>query len=217
MCRLSWYSEWIDHFECGVRYLQRQLPAARSVRVALIAEDRAVMKRRAEHRQPLAELEHPLMVEIEVLAARERVPRLLALGVDRERRIPPPVRLDPRPLRRRDHDPRLGLGVLELDPITLARRREVRQLRRPFVPPASGTPRPQAVPFVVPESARIASHAYSTRSKEGRPSAIPPRTVPFFAPSSSISCNGFHEAPLTWLPIVSSSGPSAAHRSATCG
>src|SRR5215469_4352500 len=20
MCRLSWYSEWIDHFECGVRY-----------------------------------------------------------------------------------------------------------------------------------------------------------------------------------------------------
>ena len=20
MCRLSWYAEWIDHFECGVRY-----------------------------------------------------------------------------------------------------------------------------------------------------------------------------------------------------
>ena len=99
MCRLSWYSEWIDHFECGVRYFSVSSAPARVVLGALVAEDRAVVQRRAEHRQALAELEHPRMVEVEVLAAREGVPWLLALDVGGERRVAAAVRLDARPLR----------------------------------------------------------------------------------------------------------------------
>ena len=128
---LSWYSEWIDHFECGVRYLSVSSAPPRPVLGALVAEDRAVMQRRAEHRQPLAQLEHPGVIEIEVLAARERVPRLLALDVGRERRVAAAVGLDPRPLGRGDHRPRLHLCVGERDPV----HQPVRPARS-----ASGTP-----------------------------------------------------------------------------
>ena len=82
---------------------------------------------------------------------------------------------------RGDHHPRLRLRVLELDPIPFPRRREIASALTPVRASSDRNPSTASRPFVVPDSARIASHAYSTRSSDGRPSAIPPRTVPFFA------------------------------------
>jgi hypothetical protein len=50
---LSWYSEWIDPFECGVRY---RTVACRRLSGLRLAEQPAQVQRRLEHRQLLAEL-----------------------------------------------------------------------------------------------------------------------------------------------------------------
>jgi hypothetical protein len=77
MVRLSWNSEWIDHFECGDS--QRTCTSARP---GSPADD---VDRRPEDRQPLAVLEQPLVVDVELLPAGQRAPGDAALDVDRER------------------------------------------------------------------------------------------------------------------------------------
>ena len=81
MIRLSWYSEWIDHFECGVRY--RTVSSSSPLRAQpRLAEQLVHVQRRPEDRQLLAQLVHPVVVEEEVLPAGERVPGLEPLDVD---------------------------------------------------------------------------------------------------------------------------------------
>jgi len=70
-------------------------------------------------------------------------------------------------------------------------------------------------PLVVPESARITSHASWALLMEGRPSAAPPRTSPCLAARYSTSSSGFQLAALVELPRVSRSGPRAVILSAT--
>ncbi len=72
-------------------------------------------------------------------------------------------------------------------------------------------------PLVVPDSARIVSHAWSARSIRGRPSAGPPRTRPWRTPSSATSRSGVHETPFHAVPAVSTSGPSAVMRACSAG
>ena len=66
---------------------QRQLNPTGPVLGALVAEDRAVMQRRAVYRQTFAQFEHPLMVEVEVHPPGQGVPGLLTLDVGRKRRV----------------------------------------------------------------------------------------------------------------------------------
>ena len=78
-------------------------------------EHQPVVDRRPVGGQRLAELAHPGVVEVEVHAARQRVPGLVALDVDRERGVGAALLVDARPLRRGDHAARLHLRVLEGD------------------------------------------------------------------------------------------------------
>jgi hypothetical protein len=71
------------------------------------------------------------------------------------------------------------------------------------------------VPFVVPDSARMASARCTSRSSAGRPSPAPPRTVPFAWRRYSTAPDGTQLTPLTAVPAVSSNGPTAAIFSAT--
>ena len=57
-----------------------------------LAEQHVHVQRRPVDRQPLAEFGHPVVVEEEVLAPGQRVPRLAPLDVDRERRVAPSAR-----------------------------------------------------------------------------------------------------------------------------
>ena len=53
-------------------------------------------------------------------------------------------------------------------------------------------------PFVVPDIARIASHTWASRASDGRPSAMPPRTTPFFAPGTRPTRSGRTSRPWWW-------------------
>src|SRR5690606_40712837 len=75
-----------------------------------------------------SDLGDPVVVEIEVLPAGERVPRLAALGVDRERRVPAAAALRTGPLRRGDDRGRGGLSVGEGDPLAFVFGGQVGQL-----------------------------------------------------------------------------------------
>jgi hypothetical protein len=78
-------------------------------------EHQAVVDRRPVGGQALTQLAHPRVVEVEVHAARQRVPGFLALDVDREGGVSAALLVDPRPLGRGDHAPRLDLRVREGD------------------------------------------------------------------------------------------------------
>ena len=90
--RLSWNSEWIDHFECGESQRTCDLGPVR-VAGELLADVADHVDRRPVGGQPLAELEQPVVVDVELLAPGERAPRHAALDVDRERRVAALARL----------------------------------------------------------------------------------------------------------------------------
>ena len=69
------------------------------------------------------------MVDVELLPPGEGVERLVALDVDRERRVAAPAGLGARPLGRGDHRHRGDLGVGEGDLLALVLGGEVGQLR----------------------------------------------------------------------------------------
>src|SRR5262249_34178598 len=116
MCRLSWYSEWIDHFECGVRY--RTVTSGRPLSGRPCSpEVPPVIKRRPVGRQGLAVRVHPVVVEEEVHPPGQRVPWFLPLHVHHERRVATAAGLAAGPLRRRYDGPGLHLGIGERDPV----------------------------------------------------------------------------------------------------
>src|SRR5699024_4745163 len=84
-----------------------------------LAEQGGHVKRGAEHRQRLPYLQHPVVVEVEVLTSGQGVPGLLAFDVDGERAVAPPTRFRTGPFGAGDHRHRRGLGVGEVDPFTL--------------------------------------------------------------------------------------------------
>ncbi len=69
MNRLSWYSEWIDHLLCGVRY-RTVMPSSPCSPTLRLAEQGVHVQRRPVGRQPLAEFGHPVVVEVEASAGR---------------------------------------------------------------------------------------------------------------------------------------------------
>ena len=71
------------------------------------------------------------------------------------------------------------LRVGEGDPVAARAARRGRRAGRPVRSSSERKPSTASRPLVVPERARIASQACSTRSSDGRPSAGPPRTTPF--------------------------------------
>ena len=144
MNRLSWYSEWIDHFECGVRYRTHSPSPSLIEPISGLAEQPGHVQRRPEHRQLLAEFLHPVVVDVEVHPAGQRVPGLELLDVHGERRVPAAAGLAARPFRAGDHRHRPGLGVGVGDPFLLAALGEVDQ--RPAGAPLqfAGTPRRRA-------------------------------------------------------------------------
>src|SRR5581483_5763193 len=178
----------------------------RSVARPLVAVDAGVGERRPEDRQPLAELEHPGVVEVELLAPGEGVPRLRPLDVDRERRVAAAVRLDPGPLRRGDDGARLHLGVVERDPLARAGPREVGErdagaaLER-----AEALDREAAVRGPREGEDRLAG--VLDPLERGPPVRGPPRTTPFAAASSRSSSSGIQDAPFVTIPSSSTSGP----------
>jgi len=66
------------------------------------------------------------MVDIEVLPAGQRVPRLQVLDIDGERAVSATPVLAPRPLRRGENRDRRSLNILERESTTLVVAREVR-------------------------------------------------------------------------------------------
>jgi hypothetical protein len=96
--------------------------------------------RRAVRRQTLAERQHPLVIQVEVLAAGERPERDGVLDIRRERGVAPLARLEPRPLRRGDHLARLDRHLGERQPLLGALGRDLRQR-----PPDAVLQRPEAL------------------------------------------------------------------------
>ena len=138
-------------------------------------------QRRAVGGQALAELEHPVVVEVEVLAAGERAPRHVAVDVDGERRVAARAALDARPLRRGDDLARLDADLLERDPLVLAVLGEVGERACRCAARAAGSPRPRAGRSSCPRAGRSSRRRGRRASSCGRPSATPPRTTPLRA------------------------------------
>jgi hypothetical protein len=124
--------------------------------------------------------------------------------------------LDPRPFRRSDDQPWLSLGVLELDPIPFPRGREIAQLD-----PRTGFKRPESLDRQ-PSVGRARQgedrltrllHALQRRPPVSDPT--PDRAV--LGAQLVDLVQRLPRGDLDLVPSVSSRGPSAAHRSATCG
>ena len=197
----------VAHGQAGDRSPPHQRPAVRpepSARCrARLAEQRGHVERRPEDRQLLAELGHPVVVEVEVLPPGQRVPRLEPLDVDGERRVAPAAGLRARPLRRGDHRHRRGLGVGEGDLLALVLGGEVGQ-------PGAGALLEglEALGGQVPVGGagqredRLA-HVRRRGRSAGRPSATPPRTAPFLcAQVVDLACRASKVTPLVVAPSV---------------
>ncbi len=184
MCRLSWYSEWIDHFECGVRY-RTVTPSAPVVADPRLAEHGVHVQRRAEDRQLLAELEPSSRGRGRNAGGRSGCATAWSrstLMMNGEYRLPPVS--DP------DHSGEVitlrgrawvSAKEIRLSSCSAARSASWVPVRRS----SARKPSTASRPLVVPDSARIASQACTSRSSRGRPSATPPRTVPFLPSRNS--------------------------------
>ena len=76
---------------------------------------------------------------------------------------------------------------------------------------SASNPSTASRPFVVPDSARIASAACVSLASDGRPAATPLTTEPFTPRRYSTSASGWVVTPLIVRPTVSTIGPSARH------
>ena len=209
MNRLSWYSEWIDHLLCGVRY-RTVMPSSPCSPTFGSPNRRVHVQRRPVDRQPLAEFGDPVVVEEEVLPAGQRVPRLEPLHVDGERRVPAPAGLRAGPLRRGDHRGRPRLGVGEGDLLALVLGREVGELHpgpRLRGCGSPGWPGGRWWCRTAPGSPRTPARRGRSTAGRRRPRRARRRSC---AAGTPAPCRRRKVTPLVVAPSVSSSGPSAA-------
>ena len=90
-------------------------------------------------------------------------------------------------------------------------------MRCPVFRSSCWKPCTESRPLVVPDSARIISHARTSVSSLVAPAVGPPATVPLRRARSASSGSGWNVMPFVAMPSCSVSGPSDARRAAVAG